>query len=65
MSFKSIAKKTAGWLVVVGAINWGLVGAFGFDLVQKLFGTWPMLVTTLLVLVGVSGIYELIRMFNR
>lgn len=65
MSFKSFAKKAAGWLVVVGAINWGLVGAFNFDVVKALFGAWPMALTTVLVLVGASGVYELVRMFNK
>jgi len=46
-------------LVVVGAINWGLVGAFNFDLVQFLFTeTLGMAVVAKIVyiLVGLSGV---------
>ncbi len=44
-------------LMIVGAINWGLVGAFGFDLVAFLFG--PMTLVTRIVygLVGLAGLY--------
>ena len=44
-------------LVVVGAVNWGLVGMFQFDVVELLLGAWPMLVNFVYILVGLSGIY--------
>lgn len=47
-------------LVVVGAINWGLVGAFGFDLVEWLFvGMLNMAVIAKIVyiLVGIAGVW--------
>ena len=31
-------------LVVVGALNWGLVGLLDFDLVERLLGSWPVVV---------------------
>lgn len=43
-------------LVVVGALNWGLVGLFGFNLVTALLGSWPMLEKLVYILVGVSGV---------
>lgn len=43
-------------LVIVGGINWGLV-AFNFNLVEALLGSMPWLVTTVYLLVGLSGIY--------
>lgn len=50
-----------GWiawtLVVVGAINWGLVGAFNYNLVEMLFGA--MLAKWVYMFVGVSGLYFL------
>lgn len=46
-------------LVVVGAINWGL-SALGFNLVQMLFGSWPMVEKGVYILVGVSGVYLLV-----
>ena len=51
-------------LTIVGAINWGLIGLFGFNLVTALFGWAPMLVSIIYVLVGLGGlwlIYMLVR----
>lgn len=49
-------------LVVVGAINWGLVGLGGFmgsswNLVSMILGSWPMVESLVYVLVGLSGLY--------
>ena len=44
-------------LVVVGALNWGLVALFNFNLVMTLFGSWPMVEKLVYVLVGVSAVY--------
>jgi uncharacterized membrane protein YuzA (DUF378 family) len=55
-------------LVVVGALNWGLVGLFQFDLVAAIFGNMSMLSRTVYSLVGVGGIwvsYVLFRLANR
>jgi uncharacterized protein len=46
----------AGLLVLVGAINWGLIGAFEFNLVEMLLGAWPMVERIVYVLVGLSAI---------
>lgn len=43
-------------LVIVGALNWGLVGAFNFNLVETLLGAWPMVVKVVYILVGLSGL---------
>ncbi|MFP4316266.1 MAG: DUF378 domain-containing protein [Desulfovibrionales bacterium] len=45
-------------LVVIGAINWGLVGLFGFNLVAAIFGEMSVLTRIIYVLVGIAGIYE-------
>lgn len=45
-------------LIVIGAINWGLVGAFDVDLVQMLFGGLG-LVDVVYIIVGVAGLYGL------
>lgn len=50
--------KTAYALVVVGALNWGLVGLFNFNLVSAIFGMWPMLEKLVYILIGLSAIYE-------
>ncbi len=44
-------------LVIVGAVNWGLVGLFGLDLVDKILGSIPMLAKIVYILVGVAGLY--------
>lgn len=44
-------------LMVVGAINWGLVGLFNFNLVFTIFGSIPTLETIIYILVGISGIW--------
>ena len=43
-------------LVIVGALNWGLVGAFRFNLVTALLGQ-TILASIVFVLVGIAGIY--------
>lgn len=48
-------------LLIVGGLNWGLVGLFDFDLVAWLGGvTAPVVATILYVLVGLSAIVELV-----
>lgn len=44
-------------LVIVGGLNWGLVGAMGFDLVATLFGDMSGLSRLVYVLVGLSAVY--------
>lgn len=43
-------------LVIVGALNWGLVGLFDFDLVAALFGQETAMTNLLYVLVGLAGL---------
>jgi hypothetical protein len=49
---------TAAVLLVVGGLNWGLVGLFGFDLVAALFGTMSPLSRLVYVLVGTAAVYQ-------
>ena len=48
-------KFTSFLLVVIGALNWGLVGLFGFDLVAFLFGEMTFLTRLTYALVGLAG----------
>ena len=48
----------AAVLLVVGGLNWGLVGLFKFDLVATLLGSVPLLMNTVYVLVGVAALYQ-------
>lgn len=47
-------------LVIVGGLNWGLVGLFNFDLVAAIFGDMSVLSRIVYVLVGLSALYMLI-----
>lgn len=51
-------------LVIVGAVNWGLIGFLGFDLVRALFGDMSMLSRIVYSLVGIAGLYS-ISFFGR
>ncbi len=52
-------------LLIVGGLNWGLVGAFQFDLVAALFGGQDALLSRVVyVLVGVSALWQLIALMR-
>ncbi|MDR2940203.1 MAG: DUF378 domain-containing protein [Clostridiales bacterium] len=51
-------------LIIIGAINWGLVGFFRFDLIATLFGEATMLSRIIYALVGLAGLYAL-TMYSR
>lgn len=48
----------AAILLVVGGLNWGLVGFAGFDLVAAIFGAGSALAKTVYSLVGLAAIYQ-------
>lgn len=43
-------------LIIIGAVNWGLIGLFEFDLVAKIFGNMTILTRLVYSLVGLSAI---------
>lgn len=49
-------------LVIVGAVNWGLVGLLNFNLVNMILGSFPMAEKLVYVLVGVSAVYDIALM---
>lgn len=49
-------------LVVVGGLNWGLVGALDFNLVDSIFGVGSAIAMVVYVLVGLSALYWLFMM---
>jgi uncharacterized membrane protein YuzA (DUF378 family) len=51
-------------LVIVGGLNWGLVGLFNFDLVATIFGDMSMLSRIVYSLVGLSAVYMAIITTN-
>ena len=52
-------KRIALLLALIGGINWGLVGAFKFNLVEFLFGFMPVLIPIIYIIVGISACYAL------
>lgn len=46
-------------LVIIGAINWGLIGLFGFNLVAAIFGPMSAVSRIIYVLVGLAGLYTI------
>lgn len=51
-------------LVVIGAINWGLVGFFNFNLVDAIFGAGSIVARIIYALVGLAGLWS-IMLFSR
>ena len=51
-------------IAIIGAINWGLIGFFRFDLVAFLLGNMSMLSRIIYAVVGLSGLY-MVSMFGR
>lgn len=50
---------TALILVIIGAVNWGLIGFFRFDLVAALFGEMTAFSRVIYALVGIAGLYAI------
>ncbi len=51
-------------LVILGALNWGLVGLFGFDLVMFIFGAVPILVSIIYVIFGLAGLWMIFLLYR-
>ncbi len=59
-----IIDKIALVLVVIGAINWGLIGLFNFNLVAAIFGDMTALSRIIYGLVGISGLWGIKLLFE-
>lgn len=53
MKLKTLSK----WLVILGAIELGLMAVVGFDLFGTLFGSWPMVLKIVYGAIGLSGFW--------
>lgn len=51
-------------LIIIGGINWGLVGFFNFNLITFIFGTASMISRIIFALVGLAGVYSLVLFFK-
>lgn len=61
MKLKTVSK----WLVILGAIEVGLIGVMNFDLIGSLLGSWPLLVKVVYILVGVAGLWGAYAMLTK
>ena len=52
-------------LVIIGAINWGLIGIFNFNLVDAIFGVMSAISRIIYILVGISGLWAIKLLFDR
>ena len=59
MNSMKLAHMVTFLLVIVGALNWGLVGLLNVNLVKMVVGSWPSLESLVYILVGVSAVYVL------
>jgi len=60
-----IIDKIALALVIIGAINWGLIGIFNFNLVDAIFGVMSVLSRIIYTLVGISGLWTIKMLFDK
>ena len=51
-------------LIIIGAINWGLIGLFDFNLVETLFGAENVITKVVYALVGIAGIIDISLLFE-
>lgn len=52
-------------LIIIGAINWGLIGLFSFNLVELIFGDMTFLARAVYTLVGISGLWGIKLVFDK
>ena len=52
-------------LVIIGGLNWGLVGVFSYNLVDNIFGMDSALARVVYVLVGLAAVYLLVDRLGR
>jgi len=64
MADKSVLDWVALVLVIVGGVNWGLVGALQMDLVATVLGAGSMLARVVYVLIGLSALYTIYYLFK-
>ncbi|MFR7592048.1 MAG: DUF378 domain-containing protein [Longibaculum sp.] len=59
----NVIQKIALVFTIIGAINWGLIGLFNFNLVESIFGT-SVLSAIIYMIVGIAGIINIMLLFT-
>ena len=53
-------------LVIIGALNWGLVGLFSFDVIAAIFGSSTAVVSRIIyTIIGLAGLWGITMLFRR
>ena len=70
MEKRNVLGQVAMWLAIIGAINWGLIGFFNFNLVDAIFGggareTTSALSRVIYAIVGLAGLASIFALGNR
>lgn len=60
----AVIDKIALALVIIGALNWGLIGVFSFDLVAWLFGAMSVVTRVIYTFVALGGIWSISLLFR-
>lgn len=59
-------KTTTLVILIIGALNWGVLGLFGYNLIAGIFGVNLMLVSRIIfILVGIAGLYAITFFWDR
>ncbi len=59
-----ILQKVALVFTIIGAINWGLIGIFDFDLVATIFGDMTLMSRIIYTIVGIAGLINIGLLFT-
>jgi len=59
----NIVQKTCLFFTIAGAVNWGLIGLFGFDLVASIFGYMTIASRVVYTLVGITALVNIMLFF--
>ncbi len=57
-------QKTALVFTIIGALNWGLIGLFDFNLVTVIFGVDSMMANVIYTLIGITGLINIWILFS-
>lgn len=60
-----IIDKIALVLVIIGAIVWGIIGIFNFNIVDAIFGVGSIFSRIIYILVGISGLWAIKLLFDK
>lgn len=58
-------KALVGWIVIIGAINWGLVGLMNLNVVEMIFGAGSLLTKVVYIVVGLAGAWAAYTMLGK